>query len=819
MEKKGYVAGMIFQFIALSMPAAYCQDMEPKQSNAAALEQKHQEALLLYRQNKADAALLILDELHRAHPEEAGYLYDYMSIASWSGRHDLAIAAVGLNPDIAPAYVLEALAASQRHAKQYDASLITYDLVVKRFPGKVEAQVGMAHTQIDARRYREAEIQLSVLQKQHPGRMDVMECALRLSDSVKRPIHTLVDAERILEINPGNAFALRMRFFALRKLGVPHLAARLTPASILSEAEKIAVERDRLAFELRWARIGADRPEPGSRWKEMDAVIARLEEVCGLAEAEGSASEVVRGGCGDLVAALSDRRRMPEALALYEKMVDKQWPVQPYVKMAAATAYLEERQPEKARDLFAAALLADPNNVAGRTGYIYALLESGQYKDADRQADQLAADTNEWLNPKFPAIREPNPAYSRAQLTSALIRSYTNRLAEAESSLQLLASRAPNNAEIRHALAATHNSRGWPRRAEKDLKWLHAAQPPNVWTKIGLFENRMAAGDFRGAELQLNDAILLEPEEKFVQKVQRGWGTHNLRELAVETTFGRSTDGGVTPNGSREFLVDARVYSSPIGYNWRTFLHAQFARTEFPALPASRNAAGGGVEYRSRNFSATGEARNVGNSGAGFALGAGYRPDDHWHFDGSAESKSLSAPVRAYADRISASNYQLGGGYRWHESRDVGLTVGQMNFSDGNRRNSAGASWMEGLLRGATYTLDTTVEYYASRNSSHSTLINYFNPASDRHVGISLKNEWLQFHRYEKSLKHILIVGAGNYAQQGYASGGVTNIKYEQLYSFSDRLKLRYGIGRTVHPYDGIRVSVDAVTFGAGWRF
>jgi hypothetical protein len=114
-EEKGLCCGHAFSVYCLYMPAAYCQDMESKQSNAAVLEQKYQEALLLYKQNKADAALLILDKLHRAHPEEARYLYDYMAIASWSGRHDLAIAARGLNLNVAPAYVLEALAASQRH--------------------------------------------------------------------------------------------------------------------------------------------------------------------------------------------------------------------------------------------------------------------------------------------------------------------------------------------------------------------------------------------------------------------------------------------------------------------------------------------------------------------------------------------------------------------------------------------------------------------------------------------------------------------------------------------------------------------------------
>jgi len=208
MKNKLYVLCVAFQLIVLYGPAAYCQDTESLQSDAASLEQKYQKALGLYKQNKADAALVILDKLRRTDPNDARYLNDYIAIASWSGRHDLAIAAKGLNQNVAPAYVLGALAASQRQSKAYDASLSTYDLIVRRFPERVDAQVARVNTLIDAQRFKDAETQLSALQEKYPNRMDVMECALRLSDSTKQPINTLLEAEKILKINPSNSFAL-----------------------------------------------------------------------------------------------------------------------------------------------------------------------------------------------------------------------------------------------------------------------------------------------------------------------------------------------------------------------------------------------------------------------------------------------------------------------------------------------------------------------------------------------------------------------------------------------------------------------------------
>ena len=103
MKQKVYVVRMFILCLALYMPAVYGQNMDLLLGNMADQERKYQNALRLYKQNKAEDALLLLDQLHRAHPEQARYLYDYLAIASWSGRHDLVLAAKGLDLDAAPA--------------------------------------------------------------------------------------------------------------------------------------------------------------------------------------------------------------------------------------------------------------------------------------------------------------------------------------------------------------------------------------------------------------------------------------------------------------------------------------------------------------------------------------------------------------------------------------------------------------------------------------------------------------------------------------------------------------------------------------------
>ncbi len=802
--------------------AAYGKTAALSKTQRAELKVRYEKALKLYRQNEADAALSILADLHRRAPQELYYLYDYLAIASWSGKHELAIAlSKELNPKIAPAYVYETLAQTYRQQKNHDMALATYALVIKRYPKRVESLAGRINILIDAQRLAEAETELRPLLAKYPGRPELREASVRLSDAQTEPLKMLEEAERILKANPDNTFALRMRFFALKKAGAAHLALQLTPASILNPAELSVARRDQLAINLRWARVSADDLTLPNRWQKMDAVIVELQSQCKISELDGSALLSVQGLCGDLVVALSDRQRMAEAIALYEKMLDKKWTIPAYVRLYAAASYLHERQPEKARDIYADNLAQNPKSQDGRVGYIYSLLECEQYDDAYREAGRLTAETPEWINPRSPEIRQPNSAYIRAQLTNALILGYTDRFAESQEQLEFLAQRAPHNTEIRQALAMTYGMRGWHHRAESDLEWLAAVEPSSVSTKLRLFENRKALGDLRGAELALNDAAQLMPEEQAVQKAQREWATHKLHELSVDARYGKSVGGvaGAMPNGNRESVIDARLYSAPYQYDWRFFAHSQRAQTSFPEMSVSKTTAGGGAEYRVRDLTLTGELLNVGHLGAGLAVAGDYRLDDHWSINGMAESNSLSAPIRAYADHVKANNMQLGASYRWHESRSVALVGDQMGFSDGNQRRALDVSWSERWLTGATYKLDSTVEYYTSRNSSRSTTINYFNPVSDTYLGLSFRTEWVQFHRYERSLKHVVRLGVGNYAQQNYAAGEVLTLQYEQVLQTNDRMQWRYGFGHTEHPYDGLRVTSNFVNLSSDWMF
>jgi len=113
---------------------------------------------------------------------------------------------------------------------------------------------------------------------------------------------------------------------------------------------------------------------------------------------------------------------------------------------------------------------------------------------------------------------------------------------------------------------------------------------------------------------------------------------------------------------------------------------------------------------------------------------------------------------------------------------------------------------------------ETTLGADASRNSLE-TSVNYFNPKSDRSLWLTAAVENLTWRNYDRSFRQRLALTGGNYWQENYPSGAIEAIEYGHRWEVDRDLSIRYGIGRTLRPYDGER---EGRTFGnlvLLWRF
>src|SRR5262249_5483931 len=146
---------------------------------------------------------------------------------------------------------------------------------------------------------------------------------------------------------------------------------------VLTAGERAAIAADRTAHQIRWGSIAADIGRGPGRFAEIDRALADSADAASRALDPASAlTAAERQLVFDRISALRERYRMRDAVALYETMAARPEPVPGYVKSAAASAYLYLEQPEKARDLYRAALGADASSLEARLGLFYALAES-----------------------------------------------------------------------------------------------------------------------------------------------------------------------------------------------------------------------------------------------------------------------------------------------------------------------------------------------------------------------------------------------------------------------------------------------------------
>mgnify|MGYP000066256882 CR=1 FL=1 len=751
-------------------------------------------------------------------------LGDYAVVLGWAGHHAAALTLLDrIDRARASAYVLEGLAGSARRLQRYDLAESLYRGAMTRAPDRVEPQIGLALTLADAGKPDAAGAIVAGLRAQHPQRTDVLQAAAEIATARRDDFGALAAWQAILARDPTHRAALRGRTQTLARLGAPGLAADLADRhpGLLDASERAALAASSTASQIRWGMIAADTERGPARFATLDRALADS-EVAGqraLAPAE-TLSAAERQWALDRIVALVARFRMREAVALYEAMAARENPLPGYVTAAVASAFLHLEQPERARDLYRAVLAADPDNLEARLGLFYALAESEQHDAALAQIEQIVATTPSQIDAWSAATVRENPAYARVLAARAMAPLFANRPGEAQERLQVLADRAPFNMNVRTDHASSMRARGWPRTAEAELRWILAAEPANsgaLGERAGaLLEMR----DYRAAEDALAVAQSVAAEDGRVRRAARLAEVHGLQELIVDGTFGRSSGGGATgaPAGTQDYALEAWLFSKPLAYQYRVFGHLYSAAARFSNGTGRWERAGVGLEYRSPLVTATGELTGgLNGSGAGAAATVAFTPNDFWTLRGRVDTSANDIPLQARLTDVTARRAFAEVGWRAHESRAAAVSLDLFDFSDGNRRDITQARWTERVIAGPVYKLEVTPGLYASRNSQAG--VPYFNPSRDFSPTLEFANEWLQWRHYTNAFRHRLVLAVGSYWQQGFGTGPVAGVRYEQEWTADDRLVLRYGIGRTQHPYDGQRTTRDFGYFSLNWRF
>jgi biofilm PGA synthesis protein PgaA len=765
--------------------------------------------ILAARSGQIDAAIRQLQSWQTVYPDDKRIVYDLAALLDGAGDYEGALKFDKqiLNGD-SPAYAINAIAHAARssgHARQAETA---YQLVLKKTPNDNEAHAGVAYAWMaqdrlqSASEYVTAHLPSSAAQYKRDD-VPLLVALAEIEERRKEWLRVANIYQQVLRFEPGFAYAIRGRVFALANAGMPFLAKRLADQhqEIFNADEKFRLENDAVAQTIRFGQAQLSTEEGRTRYTTTDSALTKNADVTN----EYGDRPVAQF---DRLVALRNRSRMHEVVQQYELLRAAGVTVPVYARFAVADAYLSLHQPELARDLYANGLkeinagAADNFNV--QVSLIYAYQEAEQQKEAMRIAENLLAHTPTINYQGIRGIEEPNPEYARALLLKAILNMYNDRLAEAEKSMRDLRVRAPFNPEVRSAWASLQMTRDHPRAARDELSSLLVDTPTSVEVAADRAEVLLSLNQFSEAHAELTRLSAQQPDNQSVKNLARKIGIYDSPSFNVETVVGR---GG--SEAGAESLYGAALYSAPLsnslGDRYRLFSRLQRASGQTRnGETETRTRFDIGTDYRYRDLTVDAAiTRTLDTAATGMMLTISRDLSDAWQARAALDTNVIDLPAAAVHDGVKAEALKLGLTWTLNEARQISGELSRTEFSDGNDRNAMHVSWQERWIANEKYKLDTVTTYATSGNNLAAR--DYFNPTRDRELSLSFKNEWLTWRRYQRSFKQRAIVTAGQYWQQGFAAGTLADLHVEHEWNRDDGLGVQYGIGRSFHPYDGNR--------------
>ncbi|MCP5108634.1 MAG: poly-beta-1,6 N-acetyl-D-glucosamine export porin PgaA [bacterium] len=714
--------------------------------------QRHREAVELGRDGKYPEALSILEELLKTGPTDKSLLYDYITVLSWGGRHENAL---------------------QNFRKME----------------------------------RDETVPLYVLS------------AVALSARTQRDFLIALDCfQRILEREPGNRGA---------RLGVISCASAIGAANValeMMEKEKNLefsigdIEQTRSDYAAKMIKWGELTPEnEEDRYKETDIALRLLEENIKRAEADKTIPRrFLQRAHFDRLTALANRGMPEEVIKSYEAPVKRGWDIPYYALLPAADAYLNMKNPKKARELYREVLEKKPGNFDAEYSLFYAHFEGEQFRKSEKQIKELQKKHPPWLRVRGSKVIGTNTKRLGADIGVIMYDVFSRRMKKGQEQMEAVLEVAPFNRNMRTQLGRVYLWRDWPRKALREFNLVLAQQPDNLDARI--LKNH-ALMDLQKYHEVLEPARRLWttfPERPSARKLKRDWDTNHMWYFHSEMIF-KNGEGIVV--ASREFSIDNYLYTSPIHQWFKGFLHYYNYYASFGEWSVRHGRWGVGIDFARGDWGAQAEVLRdfSGDPDYGFRFSGRWSLDDYWELSGEYFHNAVDVPLRGRRFHLKGNTTAVGVSWRLSDLTNFGARFAHYRFNDGNRRNALTLSAQQRLYTGPKLLMYAEGEFYTSKSNMGD--LYYFNPSADISYLFSLETWWVYYRRYDFKFVHRLVLAYGNYWQEHYGSGWMAVIRYEHHWDLDDRRAFLYGISYTVRPYDGNREKGFVYYATINWRF
>jgi biofilm PGA synthesis protein PgaA len=764
------------------------------------------------RSGEYESALEVLELLSTTYPDDASLLHDRITVLAWS-EDDTAVVALAerLTPREVPRYVQLAVAKSARNLQRYDLAERWYDATLEADATDIDALTGRLMSAGDARDPATVHAFIDAVPATVRGDTRIGLARAYALNAVDEYLGALRAYDDVLAGAPDNADALRGKIYALRSLLLPTQALELAAEhpGLLSESEIERLRADETAIQL---RLGVRTPYPDETVAEAtERPLERIDEQLQSFETESARNTLKL----DQIVAFADANQAEAAIEAFEQLPSSVRRDQPYVLVAVSGAYMEAHRPEESLRLLDRALELDPSNLEARFQKIYALLDLDRYDDALAIVQQLNAELPMVNRAAGSNVIKPNESRLRAESMAGIAEAYGDQLAEAERRFNALLAEAPNNSEWRSELASVYRNRGWLERSLDEYRQVLTTDEELIAARLGQAHAQIDARDYESVDMTVKDLTATHGYDMSVQRLARRWQIHNDRELVITGSTGESS-GPVA--GTDSYSIDARGYSSPLGYHFRLFVATHDGYAAYAEGDARRRRIGTGVEYRSHRFTATAlvsDSRDDGNTG--FAANLSYRHSDFWNFAFGVEQNSDNVQLRAHRLGIEADRGFLTASFAPHELASISFGIDYADYSDGNVLETLFADGRRRIVNRPRSKLDATISLGFGRTETSA--VPYYSPTKDRTARIGLEHRFRLYRRYDREVGQIFAVSAGEYAQQGFESGSIWSIRYGIDWTLSDRLSLGIEAQRHGQLFDGLREHATVGLVSVSGRF
>nr|WP_318381398.1 poly-beta-1,6 N-acetyl-D-glucosamine export porin PgaA [uncultured Enterobacter sp.] len=783
----------------------------------------YDDLIIQARDGDREPLLQFLQVQEKQTPLTPGQVADWLQVSAWADNDAQTLAVWQRYRDsmAIPARGQIAVARALRNQKKWNESLAVWENVLREEPNDTDARTGWIMTLADARRNEQAVSEARLWAEREPG--PDREALLAYAYNAQgKNWDALLAASQAEELDPQNKSVKPTLLAAMAANQLSGPAVAMTATDPQPDALKRRLQLDEAAQTVR-ASFTPTRNDD-ERFLVADKALAQYGGLIAAWKDTPSAQNDVRRARIDRLGALVVRHRTADAISEYESLSADGQPVPDYAKRWVASAYLSERQPEKAEEMLEAIyfprgpLPVSPLTMDDQQDLFYARLDNDHLDEAKDQVDMLAKESPYLRSVYGSPTPQPNDSWLLAQQMQTEYEIASNDLPAAETHAEKLARTGSGNQALRITYASVLLARGLPREAERELKLAEVIEPSNLVLERQQAYNALELQEWRQAKELTDDVAARSPEDFGTRRLQRLMDVHNKAELRISGTQGITSDSPIS--GKHDFTLNSAIYSPPINENWRLFTGFNFATGEFEEGKGISRDLGAGAEWTARDYWAEMEVsgRSYGDGQKiGGRLSGWHDFNDNWRLGGSAERLSRNTPLRALRNGVYANGGDLYLRWRKNERREYSLSFAAAHYSDGNDRIEYGLSGQERLWTTPRFTLDFTPGISGSTNTKEN--VPYYNPKRDLSVVPGLSAEHVIARHYDTVWKQQIVAGAGAYWQKGYSSGAITQIGYGQRIQWNNVVDAGVMVSWDKRPYDGKRERNIGLAFDLNVRF